>query len=80
MLKDFRTDQNKDRVDLGELLAVIYTAQKYQAGDTEPVGYYHIFGEEGGYPPKAYFDMLNKEIVLVGGTYHLNEAERGIIN
>ena len=79
-LKDFRTDLKKDRVDMGQLLSVTYTAQKTQAGDTEERGYYHVFGEEGGYPPRAFFDTLNKEINLVGGTYHLNDADAGIRN
>ena len=39
-----------------------------------------LFGEEGGYPPGAYFDMLNKRICLFGGTYHLDDAEAGIRN
>jgi hypothetical protein len=79
-LSDFATDTNKDRVSLGVLLCITYSAQKVQAGDEEERGYYHVFGEEGGYPPGAYFDTLNDRIMLFGGTYHLEEAERGIIN
>jgi hypothetical protein len=77
-LSDFDTDTSKDRVSLGQMLSVTYSAQKLQAGDEEERGYYHIFGEEGGYPPGAYFDQLNKRIVLFGGTYHLDDAEAGI--
>jgi hypothetical protein len=79
-LSDFDADTNKDRVSLGVLLCVVYSAQKVQAGDDEERGYYHVFGEEDGTPPGAFFDTLNNRIMLFGGTYHLNEAERGIIN
>ena len=79
-LSDFDADTTKDRVSLGVLLCVVYSAQKVQAGDEEERGYYHVFGEEDGTPPGAYFDTLNNRIMLFGGTYHLNEADRGIIN
>ena len=80
LLGEFKTDTARDKVDLGEMVSVTYTAQKKQAGDTEPKGYYHIFGEEKGTAPRAYYDTLNKRTFLVGGSYHLKEAERGIIN
>ena len=79
-LPDFNTDTNKDRVDLGWMLCLTYSAQKVQAGDTEERGYYHVFGEEGGYPPGCYFDKLNKRLCFFGGTYHLEDAEAGIRN
>ena len=79
-LPDFDTDLNKDRVSLGAMLCLTYSAMKLQAGDTEERGYYHVFGEEGGYPPGAIYDLLNKRIVIYGGTYHLNDAEAGIRN
>ncbi len=80
VLKDFLTNLNRDRVDLGELLSTTYMAEKMQAGDEGPRPYYHTFGEDGGYPPGAIYDTLNKRILLFGGTYHLEEADRGIIN
>ncbi len=79
-LKDFRTNLNRDKVDLGELLSTTYIAEKAQVGDDGPRPYYHTFGEDGGYPPGAIYDTLNDRILLFGGTYHLEEAERGIIN
>jgi hypothetical protein len=79
-LSDFDTDTDKDRVALGVMLCLTYSAMKVQAGDTDERGYYHVFGEEGGYPPGAIFDMLNKRIMLYGGTYHLNDPEAGIRN
>lgn len=79
-LKDFRTNLNRDKVDLGELLSTTYIAEKAQVGDDGPRPYYHTFGEDGGYPPGAIYDTMNDRILLFGGTYHLEEAERGIIN
>jgi hypothetical protein len=80
VLSEFDTDTSKDKVSLGLLLCLTYAAQKVQAGDTEERGYYHVFGEEGGVPPGAYYDNLNDRIMLYGGTYHLNDAEAGIRN
>jgi hypothetical protein len=79
-LELFKTPTDHDFVDLGDVVSATYNAKKAQAGDTEERGYYHIFGEEGGTAPRGSFDMLNKRLRLSGGTYHLNEAERGIIN
>jgi hypothetical protein len=80
-LGQFKVDAAHDKVDLGDLVSVTYIATKKQAGDTKPRPYYHVFGEDrGGRAPRAYFDMLNKRIFITGGTYHLKEAERGIIN
>jgi hypothetical protein len=77
---EFEADAKHDLVDLGNMVALGYEAQKSQAGDTEPRPYSHIFGEEGGTPPRASWDSLNKRVLLSGGTYHLEEADRGIIN
>lgn len=80
VLDDFQVDTSKDKIDLGELVSVTYTATKKQAGDTEPRGYYHIFGEENGTAPRVYFDALNKRLFLTGGSYHLESPELGIMN
>jgi hypothetical protein len=80
LLGQFKSDTARDKVDLGEMVSVTYTAQKKQAGDTTPNGYYHVFAEERGMAPRAYYDMLNKRIFLTGGNYHLKEPDRGIIN
>jgi hypothetical protein len=80
LLGQFKTDTARDKVDLGEIVSVTYIAQKKQAGDTEPRGYYHIFGEERGTAPRGYFDMLNKRIFFTGGSYHVKEPKLGIIN
>jgi hypothetical protein len=48
---------------------------KYQAKGT---AYEHEFGEEGGEEPTIVYDTLNKNILLVGGTYHI--SDEGIIN
>ncbi len=79
-LDAFGSEVEHDRLDLGDLISVTYSAKKAQAGDTKPHPYYHIFGEEGGTAPRAFFDTINKRIGLAGGTYHLKEAELGIIN
>lgn len=79
-LDEFGADTEHDFVMLGQLISLTYTAQKRQAGDTKAHPYYHVFGEEGGEPPTAFYDRINKRIRLAGGSYHLNEPERGIIN
>jgi len=79
-LEAFGSDPDHDRVDLGELVSLTYSARKAQAGDSKPHSYYHIFGEEGGTAPRAFFDTINNRLGLAGGTYHLKEAELGIIN
>jgi len=79
-LEAFGSGADHDRVDLGELVSITYAARKAQAGDKEPHPYYHIFGEEGGKAPRAFFDTINSRIGLSGGSYHLKEADRGIIN
>lgn len=76
----FGSEFDHDRVDLGELVSLTYSARKAQAGDKKPHPYYHIFGEDGGTAPRAFFDTINNRIGLAGGTYHLKEAELGIIN
>jgi hypothetical protein len=79
-LKDFKTDRNKDLVDLGDLVSLTYSAKKVQAGDTASHPYYHIFGEEGGTAPRASYDTINKRFRISGGSYSLREADRGIVN
>ena len=79
-LEAFGSEVERDRVDLGDLVSLTYSAKKAQAGDKEAHPYYHIFGEEGGTAPRAFFDTINNRIGLAGGTYHLKEAELGIIN
>jgi hypothetical protein len=80
-LGQFRVNGEHDKVDLGDMIEVIYEATKKQAGDREPRDYYHVFGEQrGGVAPRAYYDMLNKRMFLTGGSYHVKEPERGIIN
>jgi hypothetical protein len=79
-LKDFKTDRNKDLVDLGDLVSLTYSAKKVQAGDTAPHPYYHVFGEEGGTAPRASYDTINKRFRISGGSYSLREADRGIVN
>lgn len=79
-LPAFKADVDHDRVDLGELVSLTYSAKKKQAGDTAEHPYYHIFAEEGGTAPRAFYDQINKRIGLIGGNYHLKEAELGIVN
>jgi hypothetical protein len=76
----FKTDASRDRVDLGELVMIVYTAEKRHLGSDSEEPYYHWFAEERGEPPQAYFDAINGSIGLTGGDYSLDEAERGIIN
>jgi hypothetical protein len=76
----FRVKPRHDRDDLGDLVGITYLAKKEQFGDTNTRPYYHVFGEDGGSFPRAFFDELNKRIVLTGGSYRLDEAKLGIIN
>jgi hypothetical protein len=76
----FRVKPRHDRDDLGDLVGITYLAQKEQFGDTKVRPYYHVFGEDGGSFPRAFFDELNKRIVITGGSYRLDEAKLGIIN
>jgi hypothetical protein len=79
-LAKFRTNADRDLVYLGDLVAVHYEQKKTHLGDIEPHPYYHVFAEEWGDPPKAYFDKLKNRIFLAGGDYSLDEAEAGIVN
>ncbi|MGA8224015.1 MAG: hypothetical protein WB780_20365 [Candidatus Acidiferrales bacterium] len=79
-LGSFHTDTSRDRVLLGEVVALSYEAKKEQLGDKKPISYYHVFAEESGEPPVAYWDALTKRIMLVGGNYSLDNAKVGIVN
>lgn len=79
-LGSFHTDTTRDRVLLGEVVALSYEAKKEQLGDKKPTSYYHVFAEESGEPPVAYWDALSQRIMLVGGNYSLDNAKVGIVN
>jgi len=79
-LGKFKTNADRDQVYLGDLVAIHYSQKKTHLGDTTEHPYYHVFAEEWGDPPKAYFDKLKNRIFLAGGDYSLDDAEAGIVN
>ncbi|HEV2225120.1 MAG TPA: hypothetical protein VGS20_00020 [Candidatus Acidoferrales bacterium] len=85
MLPLFGADGSKDLVALGVCVAISYLAAKHFPGSEEegydgktPMVLEHILGEDGGEPPLAYFNKLQKRIFLAGGTYII--ARPGIEN
>lgn len=72
----FDTDTSKDFVDLGEATYIVYSARK--APSFEPTDWVHTFGEEGGVRPRLVYSRLAKELLFVGGSYHIDAP--GIIN
>lgn len=70
VLSKFGTDETKDFVELGHLLAFGYFSRK-AAGGHEPTDYWHILAEEGGLQPIAYYNRLQKRIFVVGGDYYI---------
>lgn len=76
-LKQFQVDESKDLVELGEAKKVVYLARKAHS-NFEPIEWEHTFGEEGGIPPFAHYNRLQKRIFLTGGTYKMEKP--GIID
>jgi hypothetical protein len=75
-LTQFETDTHKDFVDLGEATFVVYSANK--APDFQPTEWVHTFGEEGGERPRLAYDQFNRQLMLIGGSYHVDSP--GIID
>lgn len=77
VLSKFDTDEKKDFVELGWLVALTYFTRKAQT-NFEPTDFYHILGEEDGLQPFAYYNRLQKRTFIVGGDYTVEQP--GIIN
>jgi hypothetical protein len=77
------TDSSADLVELGECRGIVYKAAKWHVAVPDSVRgtqveWDHTFGEDGGYPPKLFYDRANQRLLLEGGTYYVEG--RGIVN
>jgi hypothetical protein len=70
-------ESDKELVDLGDCVLIGYQAEK-KFDQFQPQVYQHIFGEEGGVPPRLMYDAVNKRLYLSGGTYKIKAD--GIVN
>ena len=65
-------------VELGEVYSIACFADKHHLEGPEEqkkgVEYEHEFGEEGGYPPRLVYDTLNEKMMLVGGSYTVEDV------
>jgi hypothetical protein len=64
-------DTQKDLIDLGEVVFVVYEARKVH-DNFEPVEYCHRFGAKGKTLPRLAYDKLKKEMLLIGGEYFID--------
>jgi hypothetical protein len=77
------TDSAANLVELGECRGIVYKAAKWHQAVPasvrgEKIEWDHTFGEDGGYPPKLFFDREKRRLLLEGGSYHVEG--RGIVN
>lgn len=77
LLKQFGVEGEKDFVDLGEAVSIVYVTRK-RFDHFKVSAYVHKFGEEGGYRPEGFYNRLQRNIILAGGSYHIEAP--GIIN
>ena len=68
---------NGDRrfVALGLAYGISYISEKVFDG-FQPTEYVHVLGEETGEVPAAYYDRAKKKILLVGGAYRIEPANK----
>lgn len=76
-LQDFGTDTDKEKVELGEAVKVVYRAAKSQT-DFKTTDWEHKFGEEGGRRPIVGYDKSTRRVFILGGSYRIEAP--GIIN
>jgi hypothetical protein len=77
------SESHSERVELGECRFIAYEAAKWHRAVPDSVRgvkvpWQHAFGEDGGYPPKLFYDRAKQRLLLEGGTYHVEGA--GIVN
>jgi len=77
ILRQFGAEGEKDFVDLGEAVSIVYVTRKGFDGFKESA-YIHKFGEEGGSRPEGFYNRLQRNIILAGGSYRIEAP--GIIN
>ena len=72
----------KQYVNVGPVYSIVYFADKHHLEgpkyQEEGTSYQHKFGEEGGRLPSLFYDTLNEQILLVGGSYTI--TDEGIKN
>src|SRR5579872_1562340 len=72
-----KIESDKELVDLGDCVLIGYQAEK-KFDQFQAQIYEHVFGEDGGVPPRLMYDAVHKRLFLLGGTYKV-KAE-GIID
>lgn len=77
------TSSDGSLVELGVCRSIVYQAAKWHQAVPasvrgEKVEWEHQFGEEGGYPPRLFYDRRKQRLLLEGGSYHVEGA--GIVN
>lgn len=77
-LDPFRLDEGeaaKDLVNLGPCFSIRYYTDKYHLQGTNGFhSFIHHFGDKGGVLPVLVYDVLNKRLMLVGGSYTITDA------
>lgn len=77
-LEKFRLSaEPKDYVVLGTLCKIVYDTRK-GFHNFERIHYVHRMGEDGGKSPTLCYDVLNRRIFVVGGTYRVRRE--GIVH
>jgi len=72
-----KNDTGKDHLEIGQVLKIVYRTSK-AFHSFEPTDYVHTFGEDGGTLPTLAYDVLNRRLYLIGGTYQVRPE--GIVN
>ena len=77
------TGSKDNLVELGPCRSIVYEAAKWHEAVPasvrgSKVEWEHTFGEDGGYPPRLFYDRRKERLLLEGGTYHVEGA--GIVN
>lgn len=73
-LSDFKeegVDIEKDLIDLGAVVFVVYEARKAH-DNFEPADYCHRFGKGDQSLPRLAYDKVKKEMLLIGGEYFIS--------
>lgn len=72
-----RADLPKDDLCLGQLVRITYFTSK-DFHNFEPTNYTHRFAEQRGHTPVLGYNVLNRKLYLVGGSYQVKRS--GIVN
>lgn len=77
------TDGDANIPELGPCVSIVYEAAKWHSVVPDSARgkkrhWEHAFGEDGGYPPRLFYDRAKQRLLLEGGSYHVEGA--GIVN